>query len=349
MGVMVRGWTPQRIATRSALLLLTCISLYLLLPSLAAVFGSWRDLLELEPQWFGLALGFEALSLVAVWALQRIALGAPSWFAVGTSQLASSAFGRIVPGGMATAGALQYRMLVRAGVSPGRVGSALAATSALLFAALLALPLLALPAILAGTPVEHRLLHALWLGGVVFVLMLVAGSTAVAFDGPLRLVGAAVDRLLGLVRRPRSGPPLAEALLAERDRIRSTLGERWKMALTASVGKSLFDFLALVATLYAVRADADPALVLLAYVTGSLLGMVPLTPGGLGFVEAGLTGMLVLAGVDAGAAAAATLAYRLVSFWLPLPAGAIAYWLFRRRLRTPPFPAPPEAQPRPPA
>ena len=346
---MTRGWTPQRIATRAALLLATGVSLYLLLPSLVAVFGSWQELFELEPWWFAIALGFEALSFVAVWALQRIALGAPSWFAVGTSQLAANALGRIVPGGMAAAGALQYRMLVRAGVPPGRVGSALTATSALIFAGLLALPLLAVPAIAAGTPVAHRLLHALWIGGVVFLLMLVAGSVGFAFDKPLGLVGDAVDWSLRRIGRPRSGPPLGELVLHEREQIRRTVGGRWKMALTASVGKSLFDYLALVATLFAVDASPDPALVLLAYVTGSLLGMVPLTPGGLGFVEAGLTGTLVLAGVDAGAAAAATLAYRLASFWLPIPAGAVGYWLFGRRLKAAPAPGPPAVPPRPPA
>jgi uncharacterized protein (TIRG00374 family) len=343
---MARGWTAQRIVTRAVLLLLTAISLYLLLPSLLAVFGSWRDLFELQPLWVAAALGFEALSFLATWTLQRIALRSPSWFAVGTSQLAANAMGRVIPGGMAAAGALQYRMLVRAGVPPGRVGSALAATSGLLFAGLLALPLLALPAILGGTPVEHRLLHALWLGSVVFVLMLVAGATGFAFDRPLELVGRAVDWCLRLVGRERTGPPLAEVLVAERNEMRRTLGERWKMALTAAVGKSLFDYLALVACLYAVEARPDPALVLLAYVAGSVLGMIPLTPGGLGFVEAGLTGTLVLAGVDAGPAAAATLAYRLVSFWLPLPAGGLAYWLFGRRLKPVPDPAPAEVPPR---
>jgi uncharacterized membrane protein YbhN (UPF0104 family) len=344
---MRRGWTAQRIATRAVLLLLTGVSLYLLLPSLAAVFGTWRDLFELKPHWFAIALGFESLSFVSVWALQRIALQAPSWFAIGTSQLSGNALGRMVPGGVAAAGALQYRMLVRAGVPPARVGSALAATSALLFAGLVALPLLALPAVIAGTPVEHRLLHALWLGGVVFVLMLGAGSASFAFDRPLELVGRAIDWCLRLIRRPRSGPQLSAVLVGERDQVRRTLGERWKMAVVASVGKSLFDYLALVATLYAVDAKPDPALVLLAYVAGSLLGMVPLTPGGLGFVEAGLTGTLVLAGVDAGAAAAATLAYRLVSFWLPLPAGGVAYWLFGRRLKPALPPAPSELPPQP--
>ena len=210
---MRRGWTAQRIATRAVLLLITAISLYLVLPSLLAVFGSWRDLFDLEPLWVVVALGFEALSFLAIWALQRIALRTPSWFAVGTSQLAANAMGRIIPGGMAASGALQYRMLVRAGVPSGRVGSALAATSGLLFAALLALPLLAVPAILGGTPVEHKLLHALWLGGAVFVLMLAAGSVSFAFDRPVRLVGRGIDWFLHLIRKRRSGPPLGDLLI----------------------------------------------------------------------------------------------------------------------------------------
>ena len=342
-----RGWTPRRIATRAVLLLLTGVSIYLLLPSLVAVFGSWEALLELEPAWIAVAIGFEALSFVAAWALQRIALGAPSWFAVGTSHLAANAMGRIIPGGTAAAAAVQYRMLLRSGVPPNRVGSALAATSALLFAGLLALPLLALPAVVAGTPVEHRLLHALWLGGLVFVLMCAVGVLAFAFDRPLALAARVAEWFLRLIRRPRA-QSLGQALLRERDQIRRALGGRWKMAVTAAVGKSLFDYLALVATLYAVDARPDPSLVILAYVAGSLLGMIPITPGGLGFVEAGLTGTLVLAGVDAGAAAAATLAYRLVSFWLPLPVGGLAYWLFGRRLSSGPLSAPPEVPSPPP-
>jgi uncharacterized protein (TIRG00374 family) len=57
-----------------------------------------------------------------------------------------------------------------------------------------------------------------------------------------------------------------------------------------------------------------------------------ITPGGLGFVEAGLTSVLVLAGVEAHAAVVATLLYRLVSYWLPIPVGALAWagWRLRR-------------------
>lgn len=335
---------PRTIALRASLLLLTAASLYLLMPSLLESFTSWRDLFELEPLWLVGALGFETVSFVAVWELQRIALGTRSWFAVGTSQLAGNALGRIVPGGMAASGALQYRMLARAGIPQGRVASALAATSALVFATLLALPLLALPAIVGGTPVDESLEQSVWLGAVVFVLMLAAGVVAFAFDRPLELVGQAIEWMLRRIGRRKRVLALPARLVREREGIRAALGLRWKMALTAAVGKWLFDYLALVSALYAVGADAHPSLVLLAYVAGSLLGMVPLTPGGLGFVEAGLTGTLTLAGVDAGAAVVAILAYRLVSFWLPIPAGAAAYGLFRRRFSDPAPPTPPGAR-----
>jgi uncharacterized protein (TIRG00374 family) len=61
------------------------------------------------------------------------------------------------------------------------------------------------------------------------------------------------------------------------------------------------------------------------------VALIPLTPGGLGVVEASLSGMLILAGVAPPSALVATLAYRLASYWLPLVAGAEAYGLFRRR------------------
>ena len=63
------------------------------------------------------------------------------------------------------------------------------------------------------------------------------------------------------------------------------------------------------------------ALVLLAYAAANIIELVPVTPGGLGLVEASLGGLLVLAGVHGGDALLATLAYRLASYWLPLCAG----------------------------
>ena len=88
---------------------------------------------------------------------------------------------------------------------------------------------------------------------------------------------------------------------------------------------------AVVAALRAVGASPRMSAVLLAYGAAAVLSMIPLTPGGLGFVEGGLVACLVLAGVPREEALLATLAFRLFSFWLPLPAGLVGYLAFRRR------------------
>src|SRR5687768_10990880 len=118
----------RRIVVRVLLLLLAGVSLYLLAPSLLEIFSSWPELRGLDPLWLGLAVFFEAMSSLAFWTLQRIAFRTRSWFAVGTSQLAGAAAARILPGGSAAAGALQYGMLVRSGVPRHTAASGLAAS-----------------------------------------------------------------------------------------------------------------------------------------------------------------------------------------------------------------------------
>jgi uncharacterized protein (TIRG00374 family) len=188
------------------------------------------------------------------------------------------------------------------------------------------------PAVLFGAPVDPGLGRAALIGGVVFVLLCLAGAASILWDRPLIAVGRAAqsarNRLLRK-RAPLTGLP--ERLLRERDEVRRVLGRHWWEALLLSAGRWVLDYLTLLAALTAVHADPRPSTVLLAFCAAQFLGTLPLTPGGLGFVEAGLTGTLVLAGVPAGAAVVATLAYRLISFWLPIPAGAVAALLHRRR------------------
>ena len=112
-----------------------------------------------------------------------------------------------------------------------------------------------------------------------------------------------------------------------------TLGPRWKRALAATSGRWALDYATLLAALAAVGSQPRPSLVLLAFCAAQILAQIPITPGGLGFVEAGLTAMLALAGVSAGAAVLATFAYRLFSYWLPLPVGLLAFGWHARRYR----------------
>jgi uncharacterized protein (TIRG00374 family) len=325
-----RAW--RRYARPGVLLLVTGVSLYLLLPSLVGVFASWRSLTQLTWYWAAFALLSEAGSFVSLWELNRVALNEKSWFVVACTQLTGNAAGRIVPGGGATSTAVSVGMLRRAGVEAGQAGAALAASTALQIGTRLALPVLALPAIIAGAPVDHSLATSAYLGAAVLILLIVAGVLAFAFDRPLELAGRGLQWVLNrTVRRRRKITDLPSWLLAERDFVRTTIGRRWQAAVVSAVGNTGFDYLALLCALRAVGAQPQPSLVLLAYAGAALLALIPFTPGGLGFVEAGLVGTLALAGVTPQDALLATLTYRLVSYWLPIPAGGVAYLAFRRR------------------
>jgi putative heme transporter len=323
----------KKIAGRIAFLVIAGFGLYVVWPSLLTVFSAWPQLKDLSPGWFLTMLALELGSFACAWALIRRALHAKVWFRIATSQLAGNAISRIVPGGAAAGGALQFQMLTTAGgIDGARVATGLTAASLISTATLLALPVLAVPAMLSGVPVARQLRTTAFVGFGVFVLMIAVGTMLLTTERPLRFVGRVVDGVRNrLSRGEREGHHLPDQLVGQRDLVREDLGERWWVALLAAAGNWAFDFAALLAALVAVGTKPRPSLVLLAYVVAAVLGMIPITPGGLGFVEAGLTATLVLAGVSASDAAFATLAYRLVSYWLPLPAGLIGYALYRRR------------------
>jgi uncharacterized protein (TIRG00374 family) len=326
-----RSW--RRLFRPAVLLVSGGLALYVLLPSLLSVFGSWRSLSHLDWPFAMLTLVSELLAFVCLWELDRVALGTDDRLAVIAAQLVGNAAGRILPGGGATATAVSARLLRSAGMDTAEAAAGFSATTAIRVATTFALPVVALPAILGGARVDHSLAMAAYLGAVAFVLVLVAGVLVMSTDRPLELTGRAVQWVLNKTVRRRRSPltDLPQRLLDVRDFVRNTLGARWKTALLTAVGTIGFDYLALLCALRAVGAKPQPSLVLLAYATAAVLALIPLTPGGLGFVEAGLVGTLKLAGVAASAALAATLLYRIVSFWLPLPAAGVAYALFRRR------------------
>jgi len=188
------------------------------------------------------------------------------------------------------------------------------------------------PGVLTGTVLPASLVQAAWIGILVFLVMTALGTVLLATRRPVEVLGEWVQRAANVFRRRR--PPivdLGERLLVERDEVRRTMGTRWVESVGAAVGRWGFEYLVLLLALYAIGARPDPWSVLLAFVAASVLSMIPITPGGLGFVEAGLTATLVAAGVRAEQALAVTLLFRLVSFWIPLPIGAAAGWWYRRR------------------
>ncbi|HTG46079.1 MAG TPA: lysylphosphatidylglycerol synthase transmembrane domain-containing protein [Actinomycetota bacterium] len=325
---------PKRLISpgRIFAMVVALIGLYVVWPSLVAVFGAVGELANVNPVWFVVMAALEAASFVCIWGLIGLCLRSRRYFLVGTSQLAGNAISRVVPGGNAVGAALQYRLLVGGGMDPTQIATGLTAASLINFATLLALPVLSVPAILGGVAVNRGLARAAWLGVGAFVLLVSGGAVLLLADRPIAWTARTIERIRNALARNR--PPvvgLEGRLTHERDTVRATLGEHWAQAVLWSAGNVLFDYLALLAALVASGARPRASLVLLAYAAAIVLGMIPITPGGLGFVEAGLAAMLVLAGVPGAQATLATLAYRLVSYWGPIASGPIAYAFYRRR------------------
>jgi uncharacterized membrane protein YbhN (UPF0104 family) len=82
------------------------------------------------------------------------------------------------------------------------------------------------------------------------------------------------------------------------------------------------------------QAPAVPAL-LLAYIVGYVTNALPV-PGGIGVLDAGLTGTVMLyGGISPAHAAAAVLVYHAVAFLVPGLGGLLAYLRLRPRLLRP--------------
>lgn len=94
----------------------------------------------------------------------------------------------------------------------------------------------------------------------------------------------------------------------------------------------VFDVMILWATFRAFGAAPPLAIVWIAYLIGELGGLIPV-PGGIGGVDAGLVGTLVLYNVPITAATSAVLAYRAIALWVPAILGAGAFVALRRTLR----------------
>ncbi|HEY4096048.1 MAG TPA: flippase-like domain-containing protein [Baekduia sp.] len=322
------------LARRAAALALTALVLYGVAPAIVEVLGAWPKVRDLKPWWLAAMVLFEVASCWCLWMLQAVSIGTEDRGAVATSQLAGGALGRVIPGGAATAAAAQYSMLnASEDVPRSSIATGLAAATVLQIAGLCVLPVLALPAIVFGLRVPHTLLETAILGIVLFLAMLALGFGVGRSEQALRWVGGLARDLSGRLPGDRQLPAnLPDRLVAQRDQVVERLGDRLISAAGAAVGRWLFDLLALVTAVVAVGVHPRFSLVLLAYVAAQLLAQIPLTPGGIGVVEAGLTATLVLAGAGPGDAAVATLAYRLVSYWLMLPAGLVAWVVHRRRL-----------------
>jgi hypothetical protein len=222
----------RAIAFRIVALVVAALALYGVTPALIAVFGSLDEVGDIHPAWWIVVVATQAAGIACLCALQRQAIGMRRWWPVVSSQLTGAALGRVIPGGAATAGATQLRMLTRAGASVSSAATGVAASSMLLLLVLAGMPLAVVPAVLTGLDVPDDLAKTALLGVGLFAALCAAGVVLLASARTVEGLGRAIRWSL---RRVRLSAPddLPRRMHDQVDLVRRTVGDRWPRALAA--------------------------------------------------------------------------------------------------------------------
>ncbi|MBA3955546.1 MAG: UPF0104 family protein [Acidimicrobiia bacterium] len=250
-----------------------------------------------------------------------------------------------VPAGAAVGVGVVYRMYTSWGFAPSAVTLSLLVSGIWNNLAKVAMPVVALGLLALQGDASVALVTASLVGVVVLVGTIGSFAVALRSDRLARRVASAVEGGVSRIRRlVRRGPVTgwAERASTFRTETIDLLGRRW-LALTAStVVSHLSLFAVLMVALRHVgvsAAEVSTAEVLGAFAFVRLISALPVTPGGLGVVELGLTAALVVAGGNEESVVAGVLVYRALTYLLPIPLGALTYLWWRRRGGRRPAPA----------
>jgi uncharacterized protein (TIRG00374 family) len=309
--------------------LLWLLLFYVVVPQLAGARRALDVLSQIEPGWLLLGGALQILALLSYSRLTAVAIPARHQLPLHKLlriQLATKAVSNIVPGGSAAGSALGYRLLTSAGVPGSYAGFALA-TSGLFSAVVLNAMLLG--ALLVTIP--YRGVNPAYLtAAVIGVTLLVFAAVVVV--GLLRGRRQMVTVVRAVARKVRMSEERAAALVHRLvDRI-AEIGRDPRLLRRATLWATLnwvLDAASLWVFLRAFGVSAPPDGLLVAFCLANVSAVIPLTPGGLGVIEAVLSSTLVGFGLDRGTATIGVLTYRLAQFWLPIPLGGLAYLSLR--------------------
>ena len=283
--------------------------------------AAWRELGRASPGWVLAAIAAEAVSLVLYALLQRrvlrladAAVPMPVLLAL---TLANDAIANTVPGEPAVSSAYRYRYYRRYGATGAGAGWTI---FTILIAQAIGMSLVLLIGVLVALAASTSVPAA---GAALVGLVIVVGAGAVLVrrDLVLALAAASVRGVRRVTGHPRgrAGARIESTLARMRE---IPLGPAATVGVvTLATGVWLADLCCLLCSFGAVRAPVPWAGVLLAYGAAQVAGSLPIVPGGIGIIDGSLAVILAAYGAGRVPALAATLAYRIVSFWLAIALG----------------------------
>lgn len=322
----LRHLLPSPVWRIGRLLILALLIEYLVVPQLAGPQKLVHLLNQVDPLLLLAGVGLEVGAWLSYTQLTRGVLHPHvriGFFTLFRIQMTTLSVSHCTPGGTATGAALGYRLMTQRGIAGRDVGFALATQG---IGSAVVLNVMLWIALVVSIPVWGVSAVYLLAAIVGVLLLLASGALVFFFTRGGERVGLALEKAGS--RLPFVDGTALRKTFDDVARQLQRLGHDRRHLLLAFAWASanwLLDAASLEVFVGAFGHWVNPDGLLVAYGLANVLAVIPITPGGLGVVEATLTSLLVGFDTPRGVATLGVVAYRLINFWLPIPLGGLTY------------------------
>jgi len=333
--VELPAFTTKRLLQTGAVVLILLVGIYFLFPKLVGLGDAMGKLGDADPVWIGVAIVFSIASYATYIALFKAVVGGDvlrlTWGETYQINMAGVAATLLFSAGGAGGVALTYWALRKAGMRRREVARRMIAFVTLHYAfyplALIVFGLLLRTGVLNGeNSVELTIIPAAIAG-----ILLVGGVLITLIPGDLE------GKLM-----PHAHGAHTRSFVEWASRVPETLGDGFRFALSlfthprkgglavlGAAGFWAFNIGVLWASFHSLGIHVPLAVVIQGFFLGMVANLFPLAPAGVGAVDAGMIGAFVLFGLPEETVFPAILIFRLVSFWMPIPPGVVAFFQLR--------------------
>jgi uncharacterized protein (TIRG00374 family) len=338
-GLDLPVFSTKRLLQTGIVVVALLVGIYFLFPKLVGVGDGISKLGEADPVWIGIAVVFSIASYATYIALFKAVVGGDtlklSWGETYEINMAGVAATLLFSAGGAGGVALTYWALRKAGMHRRDVARRMIAFVSLHYAfypfALIVFGLLLRTGVVHGSSsVELTIIPAAVAG---LLLLIGAAVTLIPSDVEARLM-------------PHVRGEHMRSFVEWASRVPETAGEGFRFALSlfthprkgglavlGAAGYWAFSIGVLWASFHSLGIQVPFAVVVQGFFLGMVANLFPLAPAGVGAVDAGMIGAFVLFGLPEETVFPAILIFRLVSFWMPIPPGVVAFFQLRKTVQ----------------
>jgi uncharacterized protein (TIRG00374 family) len=327
------GW--KRLLSIGAAIVVLLAVFGFALPQFASYQEAWAAIAAMSAvEILILALTAVLKLAIAPWQMMAALPGLGYWNAFAVNQ-SGTALSNTLPAGGAFGVGLTFDMLHASGSAPDEIAREIVVTGVWNDLVKLVLPVAALLLLAIEQQATRSEAELALIGLIISVAVIVLLVLVVRSERMARAIGdrgaRVTSRVLHWIRRPPT-QGWGQRLVEFDQTSGQLVARRWIEITAATIAGQIAVFAIFYCSARFVGIDASTvgfAELLATWAFARLLQLIPITPGGLGFVQLGLTGLLTAFGAPNDQAVAATLVYTALTWFPPIPVGAASYWIWR--------------------